>query len=101
MVLTLPVNLNEFAATFVWYECPEKYIRNEEEYKHFLVFLLAKAPLTIIEFAKKTFNITDEDFREALKSAKPGVFIYEETWLQCNKDLGINPPLPFPKKQWQ
>lgn len=96
----LPADLHDFAKYFVWYECPERYIRNEQEYKDFLVFLLAKAPARYIEHARKTFNVTDEDFREALKAAKSGVFMCEDQWIKCNKELGIDPPLPFPQKKW-
>lgn len=100
MHIPLPTDLHEFAKTIVWYDCPERFIRNKKEYKDFLVFLLAHAPENYLEHAKKTFHITVGDFRDALKTAKAGVFMYEENWLQCNKELGINPPLPFPKKKW-
>jgi hypothetical protein len=100
MACILPTDLREFAAALVWYECPERYIRNEQEYKDFLVLLLAKTPATILSYAKQKFQITDEDLIESLKTAKPGIFVYEDEWLKCNEDLGIDPPLPFPRKKW-
>ena len=96
----LPTDLHEFAKYAVWYDCPERFIKTEQAYKDFLVHLLAYSPDSYIEHAKKTFKITDEDFRDALKTSKPGVFMFENEWLYCNERLGINPPLPYPRKVW-
>ena len=100
MIKNLPTNLQKFAEALVWHDCPERYIRTPEAYKNFLVFLLAHMPEDVITYAQKTFNITDADFIDALKTAKPGVFIYESEWTRCNDKLGIVPPLPFPRKTW-
>jgi hypothetical protein len=43
------------------------------------------------EHAKVTLGFTDEDFRNALITAKPGLFIYPEQWERWNKVLGIDP----------
>jgi hypothetical protein len=100
MAYPLPTNIYDFAKKFVWYDCPERFIKTKQDYKDFLVFLLANAPPVLMEHARKTFHITDDEFRDALNTAKPGIFIYEENWLQCNKNLGIDPSLPFPRKVW-
>lgn len=96
----LPTDIHQFAKKVVWYECPERHIRNEQEYLDFLVFLLAKMPQEIIDHAKEAFSISDANFCKALKTAKPGVFMYEDAWEKCNEKLGISPSLPFPRKTW-
>ena len=90
--------LKKLAEEVVWYECDEKYIQTETSYKHFLVFLLSRGTDEDISYARNTLQIPDADFIDALKSAKPGVFIYEAKWDYWNKKFNIIPKLPFPVK---
>lgn len=90
-------NLEEFARQVVWYMEPQDALKDKNS---FLLHLMAKTTRNAYEHVRKNFLYTDEDFIEALRNAKPGVFIYEDDWLKWNAIFGINPPLPFPRK-WQ
>jgi hypothetical protein len=59
---------------------------------------MARGGPSAFEHAKTVFGFTDEDFVNALKAAKPGLFIYREQWEKWNKTFEIDPPLPFPIK---
>jgi hypothetical protein len=88
-------DLHEFAKQIVWFGGPERCV---SDIAAFLAFIMAKSVPSAFEHAKMAFGFTDEDFRNALKTAKPGLFIYPEQWERWNRSLGIEPPLPFPVK---
>jgi len=88
-------NLQEFAKELVWFSSPEQSLKDIDV---FLVFVMARGGEDAFKHTQRTFGFTNEDFIRALKSAKPGVFIYEEQWNNWNKKLGINPRFPFPRK---
>lgn len=90
-------DFSEFYRDVIWwgqYE-PDRFNKN-----NFLVQLLARGSKNKIEHAKKVFGFTDDDFREALRNAPPGVVMYEEKWRELNIKYGIDPPLPFPRPAW-
>lgn len=89
-------DFTEFAKEVVWFGG----IEQQGDKYPFLAFLMAKGMPEAYEHARKVFGFTDEDFRQALRQAKAGLFVYEEEWLEWNKKLGIEPALPFPKKVW-
>lgn len=91
-------DLHEFAKEIVWYPCAAQ---EATDIDAFLLFLLANGSDRAIEHARKVFNFTNEDFKRALLKAQPGDFMYENFWRQRNLAVGINPPLPFPKKLWE
>lgn len=93
-------NINEFAKQVVWYDCPERHLKTPEAFNNFLVFLMGRGGSAALAHARTVFGITDEQLANALQTAKPGVFIYEENWNRWNEKLGIVPTLPFPRKQW-
>jgi len=86
----------EFAKQVVWFDGVER----QGERHHFLAFLMARGPRSAYEHARQAFGFTDEDFRDALRHAKPGVFIYPENWEAWNTELGIVPALPLPERVW-
>lgn len=88
-------DLKEFAAQVVWFDGPERRVLDTAS---FLAFIMAKSVPSAFDHAKMAFGFTDEDFKNALKSAKPGLFVYPEQWERWNEALKIDPPLPFPKK---
>jgi hypothetical protein len=88
-------DLHEFAKQIVWFDGPERRILDTSA---FLAFIMARSVPSAFEHAKVAFGFNDEDFREALIAAKPGIFIYPEQWESWNKVLGIEPSLPFPVK---
>ena len=48
--------------------------------------------------ARRIFGFTDGDFREALKSTPPGMFLHRERWAEVNRRFHFDPPLPFPRR---
>ena len=88
-------DLHEFAAQIVWFDGPERRVSDTAD---FLAFIMAKSVPSAFEHAQKAFGFTDDDFRNALRSAKPGLFAYKDQWERWNMALQINPPLPFPQK---
>jgi len=89
-------DFREFAKQVVWFGGEE-----QQGVKYpFLVFLMARGTRNAYEHARREFGFTDEDFREALRQAKAGVFMYPERWEQWNAELGITPALPFPERIW-
>lgn len=90
-------DLYEFARQVVWFDGPER--RAIDPYA-LLAFIMAKSVPSAYRHARECFGFTDEDFREALRRAKPGLFVYPEQWAKWNKELEIDPPLPMPKKVW-
>lgn len=88
----------KFYEEVIWWDvyAPDKFNKN-----NFLVQLLARGgSKNKIEHAKKVFGFTDDDFREALHNAPPGVVMYEDQWRELNIKYGIDPPLPFPRPAW-
>jgi len=84
-----------FANNAVWYMQPNEALA---DINFFLVHIMAKLPEAAFDYAKNRFKLTEDDFVEALRNAPPGEFIYEENWAEWNEKLGLNPPLPFPRK---
>lgn len=97
-ITTFSCSLEQFARQIVWYDSPEQRLTDIDA---FLVFVMAKSVPSAYEHARAAFGFTDEDFRRALKRAKPGIFVYPAHWLKWNQQLGITPPLPFPERTWK
>lgn len=96
MGVTYSTNLNKFAEQIVWFMPPEQALR---DMNYFLVHLMAKSSEEAYCHFRATFpQFSDDDFKEALRNARPGIFMYEEEWLRWNKRFGLEPPLPFPIK---
>ncbi len=90
-------DINVFAEQVVWY-APSHHIL--EKKNSFLLHMMRDPSTYMYEHAKKYFNYTDDDFRNALKHASPGIIMYKEIWELWNERLEIIPPLPFPKKKF-
>ena len=86
-------DFHEFAKQVVWFSCEEQ---RGVKYP-FLAFLMANGTDKAYEHARKVFEFTDEDFREALRQAEPGVFRYQKEWDRWNAKFGFIPALPFPR----
>ena len=88
-------DLYKFAKQIVWFSSAE---REVTDLYAFLVFIMARTPLSAYEHARRVFGFTDKDFIEALRQAKPGVFMCLEKWEKWNKQFGVS--FPMPKKKW-
>ena len=96
MGVVYATDLTKFAEQTVWFMPPEKALADKN---YFLVHIMAKASKEAYEHFRKNFpQFSDSDFVEALRNARPGIFMYEDNWNEWNKKLGLDPPIPYPKK---
>jgi hypothetical protein len=94
LVTTLP-KFKEFANYLVWNQSPDAALADMNS---FLVHLMARCPEGAFRYAKENFDLTNADFIEALRNSSPGEFIYESNWDKWNVILGLDPPMPYPRK---
>ncbi len=92
-----PIDINKFARIIIWFQ-PAEYTINHKN--QFLLYIMRTPQNLAYLHAKKYYGYTDEDFRQALYNAEPGIIMYEHIWELWNKRLNIDPPLPFPKKKF-
>jgi len=85
----------KFANAMVWNQTPDETL---DDINRFLVHVMARCPEGAYRYAKKTFDLTDEDFIDALRNSGPGEFIYESNWDKWNEILGLKPHIPYPRK---
>ena len=91
------LDIKNFARSMVWFQSAEYTIAHKNQ---FLLYIMRPPDTTAYLHAKKFFGYTDDDFREALYNAEPGIIMYKHIWEFWNKQLNIDPPLPFPKKKF-
>lgn len=89
---SIPKDLFNVATRVVWFEPPEKALKNK---KLFLTYLMTYGTIKDILITKKYF--TDNDFKEVLENALPGVFD-KRSWSYWNTMYGINPIPPLPTR---
>ena len=87
--------LKELAGRYVWYMSPDQAL---EDMDFFLVHIMGRTPEKVTDHLKEKFKITNDDLIKALHNARPGIFMYEDYWNKWNDKLGLDPPLPFPRK---
>ena len=85
----------KFAACFLWNTTPEKALT---DMNGFFAHVMARSSENAFKYAKETYGLTDDDFREAFRNSPPGEFMYWSNWNKWNKILGFDPPLPPPMK---
>lgn len=88
-------DFKKFANSLVWNKTPDDAL---SDINSFLVHLMARCPEGAFRYAKRTFHLSDDDFRDALIHSAPGEFIYESNWIKWNEILGLKPPIPYPRK---
>ena len=72
--------------------------RSRVDVSDVLQTILARKPRSVENEARRIFGFTDGDFREALKSTPPGMFLHRERWAEVNRRFHFDPPLPFPRR---
>ncbi|MDQ2950457.1 MAG: hypothetical protein M3Y27_31710 [Acidobacteriota bacterium] len=86
------LQLVPIARRLVWYESPEYVLANP---RLFLVYVMTHG--TNVDLLAVTQTFDDEDFRDALKNAPPGVMDVR-SWHYWHLVLGITPVPPLPKR---
>lgn len=91
---TIPVtpDTEALARRLVWFEEPAEALSNTFR---FVAYALAKATPEDMKILRGF--LTDDDFREALDHAPPGI-IDERSWAYWNARLGRYPAPPMPKR---
>lgn len=91
---SIPVNARtvEVAHRIVWFEKPEKALADPIRFMAYaMTFALHKDMRVIRQY------VSDDDFREALDRAPPGI-IDPRSWAYWNLKVGRFPPPPLPKR---
>ena len=82
----------EISRRIVWLEEPERALQDPIR---FIAYAMAYARHKDMRFIRQHFG--DEDFREALDKAPPGI-VDPRSWAYWNVKLGRFPPPPLPKR---
>jgi hypothetical protein len=82
------------AAHVIWFESPEKALSDPIR---FMAYVMAYA--TPDDLAVIRRYLSDDDFREALDKAPPGI-IDPRSWAYWNAKVGRYPTPPMPKRQF-
>ncbi len=90
-------DLHNFASQIIWYMKPKAIIEDKDL---FLLHIMSMQSDNAYKHAKKYFNYTDEDFKNALYNAQSGIIYMQEIWNLWNERLNIHPYLPMPQKKW-
>jgi hypothetical protein len=80
------------AARVIWFEPPEKALADPIR---FMAYVMARA--TPGDLAVIRRYVSDDDFREALDKAPPGI-IDPRSWAYWNSKFGRYPPPPMPSR---
>lgn len=88
-----PVTMN-IARRVIWFEPPEKALADPVR---FMAYAMAYALHRDMRVIRK--YVSDEDFREALDQAPPGI-IDPRSWAYWNLKLGRFPAPPLPKRSF-
>lgn len=91
-----PIPLNAeteaLAGRIIWFESPRDALSLPIR---FLAYVMARATIEDLIILKK--YVTDDDFREALEKAPPGI-IDPRSWAYWHNRFGQWPPPPMPKR---
>ena len=81
------------ARRIIWFEPPDKALADPVRFMAYAMSHATHADMKIIRQ-----YVSDEDFREALDRAPPGI-IDPRSWAYWNSKLGRFPPPPLPKRR--
>jgi hypothetical protein len=81
------------AARIIWFEQPEKALADPIR---FMAYVMTHATPEDLVIVKR--YLSDDDFREALDKAPPGI-IDPRSWAYWNSKFGRYPPPPMPQRK--
>jgi hypothetical protein len=92
----IPINQETMAVAInvIWFETPAKALSNPVRLMAYAMTYATHQELQVL----RRF-VSDDDFREALDSAPPGI-IDPRSWAYWNAKLGRYPPPPLPRRQF-
>jgi hypothetical protein len=91
-VLTLTPELEAVAKRVIWFEPPEEAIAITSRFVTYAMTYGNDADMKIVRQ-----QLSDDDLREALANAAPGIFD-ERSWAYWNLKLGRTPVPPMPER---
>jgi hypothetical protein len=83
------------APRIIWFEPPERALANPVRFMAYAITYARHEDMRVIRE-----YVSDDDFREALDRAPPGI-IDPRSWAYWNSKMGRYPPPPLPKRQLQ
>ncbi len=91
----IPLNpeIEEVARHIVWFEEPKEALADPVR---FMAYAIARATHEEMKIIRK--YVDDDEFREALDKAPPGI-IDRRSWAYWNSKMGRYPAPPLPKRQ--
>jgi len=95
MMKPIPLNpeTEEVARRIVWFEEPAEALADPVR---FMAYAIARATHEEMKIIRQ--YVSDDDFREALDKAPPGI-IDRRSWAYWNSKMGRSPAPPLPKRQ--
>jgi hypothetical protein len=96
-VKTIPLNLEteQVARRVVWFEPPGQALADPIRFMAYAMTYARHEDMKIIRR-----YVSDDDFREALDGAPPGI-IDPRSWAYWNSKFGRFPPPPMPSRQFR
>ncbi len=85
--------IDALAARVIWFESPEKALADPVR---FMAYVMAHATPEDLVVVRR--YVSDDDFREALDKAPPGI-IDPRSWAYWNLKFGRYPPPPMPQRK--
>src|ERR1700756_4723458 len=92
--IPLDSEIEEVARRIVWFEDPSEALADPVR---FMAYAMARATHEDMKVIRR--YVSDDDFREALDKAPPGI-IDPRSWAYWNSKMGRYPPPPLPKRNF-
>jgi len=93
---TIPLTpeIAAIARRIIWFEPPERALKNT---RRFMAYAMTYARHEDMRVIRR--YVTDDDFRDALDHAPPGI-IDPRSWAYWNSKMGRYPPPPLPRRRF-
>ena len=87
--------IDALAQRMIWFESPDKALADPIRYMAYVMAHATPEDLTVVRR-----YLSDDDFREALDKAPPGI-IDPRSWAYWNSRFGRYPPPPMPRRTFE
>ncbi len=91
--LPLTIDVREVSRRVIWFEEPEKAVADPVRFVAYAMTYGTHADMSVVRR-----HLSDEDLREALNNAPPGIFD-PRSWAYWNLKLGRYPAPPLPERK--
>jgi hypothetical protein len=87
--------IDALAQRMIWFESPDKALADPIRFMAYVMAHATPEDLTVVRR-----YLSDDDFREALDKAPPGI-IDPRSWAYWNSRFGRYPPPPMPRRTFE